>query len=115
MSLSGGDPVLVALRLVLAVVSLLLLVFGVSVAVSRRFPSTRLRHARPRHSQRSQPVRIGGCVALVGASLECLRPLPWAQPRVNSARRSKRANSVRRLHLRRLGVASVVGRRACRL
>ncbi|WP_406039096.1 hypothetical protein OG799_27625 [Micromonospora sp. NBC_00898] len=69
MSPSDPDPLLVAGRLVIVVISLFLLVFGVRTAVSRRFPRPWLRCARPTKSQRSQPVRIGGGQALVGASL----------------------------------------------
>jgi hypothetical protein len=54
---------------VTAVISLFLLVFGVRVAVTRRFPPAWLRFARLPKSQRSQPVRIGVGGALVGASL----------------------------------------------
>ncbi|MEV0806516.1 hypothetical protein [Micromonospora sp. NPDC050200] len=68
MSLSDMDPLSVV-RLVLAAVSFFLLVFGVRVAVSRRFPRAWLRFAHPTKSQRSQPVRIGGGIALVNASL----------------------------------------------
>ncbi|MEH0820912.1 MULTISPECIES: hypothetical protein [unclassified Micromonospora] len=69
MSLSDTDPLLVAGRLVIVVASLFLLVFGVRTAVSRRFSRAWLRFARPTNSQRSQPVRIGGGQALLGASL----------------------------------------------
>ncbi|MBQ0892060.1 hypothetical protein KBX37_02925 [Micromonospora sp. U56] len=66
---SDTHPLLVAGRLVIVVVSLSGLVLGVRVALSRRFPRAWLRSGRPTESQRSQPVRIGGGVALVGASL----------------------------------------------
>ena len=68
MSPSDTDPLLLAGRLVIVVVSLFVLVLGVRVALSRRFPAW-LRFGRPTKSQPSQPVRIGGGVALVGASL----------------------------------------------
>lgn len=70
MNLIVTDPVSVVLRLVLAVVSLFLLVFGTRVAVTRRFPRPRLlRFGDPETNPRPQPVRIGGTIAFVGASL----------------------------------------------
>ncbi|MEU5788308.1 hypothetical protein ABZ754_11330 [Micromonospora purpureochromogenes] len=69
MSPSDTEPLLVAGRLVIVVVSLFALVLGVRVALSRRFPRAWLHFGRPTKGQRAQPVRIGGGVALVGASL----------------------------------------------
>ncbi|MBM0224410.1 hypothetical protein [Micromonospora sp. ATA51] len=69
MSLNDADPVLVAVRLVVAVISLGLLVFGVRVAVTRQLPRKQIHFGRSTAEQRPQPVRIGGGVALAGASL----------------------------------------------
>ncbi|MET8906220.1 hypothetical protein [Micromonospora sp. NPDC004551] len=69
MSPTDADPLLVTGRLVIVVVSLFLLVFGARVAVTRRFPRAWVRFARPTKRQRSQPVRIGGGQAFMGASL----------------------------------------------
>ncbi|SCE70555.1 hypothetical protein GA0074696_0343 [Micromonospora purpureochromogenes] len=82
MSPSDTDPLLLAGRLVIVVVSLFVLVLGVRVAVSRRFPVAWVRVARLPASQRSQPVRIGGSQALLGASLliqqaPFLIPMPY--------------------------------------
>ena len=69
MSLNDADPVLVAVRLVVAVISLVLLVFGVRAAVTRQLPRRQIHYGRSTAEQRLQPVRIGGGVALVGAGL----------------------------------------------
>ncbi|WP_200208772.1 hypothetical protein [Micromonospora coerulea] len=66
---SDTDLLLVAGRLLIVVISLFQLVVGVRVAVTRRFPRAWLRFAPLTKSHRSQPVRIGGGNALVGASL----------------------------------------------
>jgi hypothetical protein len=69
MSLNDPDPVWIAVRLVIVVLSLAMIVLGGRVAVSRRFPSAWVRVARLTASQRSQPVRVGGGQALLGACL----------------------------------------------
>ncbi|MER7416827.1 hypothetical protein ABT346_08585 [Micromonospora peucetia] len=69
MGLGEPELVWVVLRLLIVVVSLFLLVLGVRVAVSRRVPGAWSRFARLTESQRSQPVRLGGNVTLLGASL----------------------------------------------
>lgn len=76
MSPDDPDPVWVALR-VLAVV-----VFGVRVAVSGRFPAAYARVARLTPGQRSRPVRVGGAQALLGAGVLAqqapfLIPMPY--------------------------------------
>jgi hypothetical protein len=63
------DPIWAALRAVSVVLSLVVVVLGVRVAVTRRFPMLWVRVARLTASQQSQPVRRGGFLALVGASL----------------------------------------------
>ncbi|GAB3188117.1 hypothetical protein FHX75_12926 [Micromonospora palomenae] len=69
MSVSDPDPLWIAFRLVIVVLGLAMVVLGVRVAVSRRFPPAWIRVGRLPASQRSQPVRMGGGQALVGASL----------------------------------------------
>ncbi|MER5332416.1 hypothetical protein [Micromonospora sp. NPDC002717] len=69
MSVTDPDPVWIALRLVIVVLSLAMFVFGVRVAMSRRFPVAWVRAVRMPARQRSQPVRMGGGQALLGASL----------------------------------------------
>ncbi|GIJ34027.1 hypothetical protein ACIBQ2_20505 [Micromonospora sediminimaris] len=69
MTVDDPDPVWVALRLVSALLSLAVVVLGVRVAVTRRFPVVWVRAARLTESQRSQPLRRGGFLALLGASL----------------------------------------------
>ncbi|MER7888888.1 hypothetical protein ABTX15_03590 [Micromonospora sp. NPDC094482] len=69
MSPSDTEPVLVAVRLVVAVVSLALLVFGLRAVILRRLPRRRFGFGRLSAEQRAQPVRIGGGVALVAAGL----------------------------------------------
>ncbi|PSK66522.1 hypothetical protein B0E53_01538 [Micromonospora sp. MH33] len=83
MSPTDTDPLLVAGRLVMVVLSLSLLVFGVRVAVTRRFPRAWLRFARLTKSQRSQPVRIGGGQALSGGSL-LIQQAPFLIPMPHS-------------------------------
>ncbi|GAB3853306.1 hypothetical protein GCM10029963_44340 [Micromonospora andamanensis] len=63
------DRVWVALRLVSVVLSIVVVVLGVRVAVTRRFPTVWVRVARLTESQRSEPLRRGGVLALLGASL----------------------------------------------
>ncbi|MEU2660982.1 hypothetical protein [Micromonospora sp. NPDC007220] len=82
MSLSDPDPVWIAVRLVIVVLSLAMIALGVRVAVSGRFPSAWVRVARLTASQRSQPARIGGSQALFGACLlvqqaPLLVPMPF--------------------------------------
>ncbi|BCL15081.1 hypothetical protein [Micromonospora sagamiensis] len=79
MSVTDPDPLWIAVRLVVVVLSLGMVVFGVRVAVSRRFPVAWVRAARLPASQRSQPVRIGGGQALIGASL-LLQQAPFLVP-----------------------------------
>ena len=69
MSPSDTDPLLVAGRLVVVVVCLFQLVVGVRVAVTRRFPTAWVRLARLTASQRSQPVRRGGFLAMLSTGL----------------------------------------------
>lgn len=69
MSVNDPDPAWIALRLVVVVLSLVEVMLGVRVAVSRRFPTAWVRVARLTASQRSQPVRRGGFLALLGAGL----------------------------------------------
>ncbi|TCB91262.1 hypothetical protein E0H26_25785 [Micromonospora zingiberis] len=69
MSVSDPDPLWTTLRLVLVILSLGLLAFGVRVVVSRSFPAAWVRITRMKARQQSQPVRIGGGQALIGASL----------------------------------------------
>ncbi|WP_326552584.1 hypothetical protein [Micromonospora sp. NBC_01813] len=79
MSLSDADLLLVAARLVMTVCGLLLVVLGVHTVVTRRSPLSRLRFVRPTSSQLSQPVRNGGCQALIGASL-LIQQVPFLVP-----------------------------------
>ncbi|MEH1057025.1 hypothetical protein V6U89_17705 [Micromonospora sp. CPCC 206171] len=69
MSLDGGDPIMIALRLVAVVLGLAAAALGVRVARSRRFPAAWVRLARLTPSQRSQPVRMGSAQAMIGAGL----------------------------------------------
>ncbi|WP_406074106.1 hypothetical protein [Micromonospora sp. NBC_01638] len=69
MSLYDEDPVTVALRVGVVVLSLGSLVLGVRVAVSRRFPAAWVRLARLRVGERSQPVRVGIAQAMIGAGV----------------------------------------------
>ncbi|MEH0820708.1 MULTISPECIES: hypothetical protein [unclassified Micromonospora] len=83
MSVNDPDPVWIALRLVSVVLSVVMVIVGVRVAVSRRFPVAWVRAARLTASQRSQPVRRGGFCALLGAGLLAqqapfLVPVPYA-------------------------------------
>ncbi|MGC5031458.1 hypothetical protein [Micromonospora sp. DT229] len=86
MSLADPDPLWIALRLVIVLLSLALLAFGVRVAVSRRFPAAWVRITRLGATRRSQPVRMGGFQALLGGSLLAqqvpfLIPMPSAVAR----------------------------------
>lgn len=69
MTADDPEPVWVALRLVIVVLGFAWVILGVRVAVTRRFPMAWVRVARMTASQRSQPVRRGGFVALFGASM----------------------------------------------
>ncbi|MEV0155370.1 hypothetical protein AB0H57_16725 [Micromonospora sp. NPDC050686] len=69
MSVDDLDPVGFALRLIVVVLGLAMVTLGVRVAMTRRFPTAWVRGARLTVSQRSQPVRRGGFVALLGAGL----------------------------------------------
>ncbi|MEV4712304.1 hypothetical protein [Micromonospora sp. NPDC049374] len=69
MTIDHPDPVWVALRTVSVLLSLVVVVLGVRVAVTRRFPIVWVRVARLTESQRSEPLRRGGVLALLGASL----------------------------------------------
>ncbi|MEU6203035.1 hypothetical protein ABZ814_05535 [Micromonospora musae] len=78
-----SDTVLLSIRVVIAVVSLAVLLTGVRIAVTRRFPRPRLRLGRPPTGRRPQPVRVGGGVALVAASLlvqQAAQLLPVSRP-----------------------------------
>ncbi|MBQ0892057.1 hypothetical protein KBX37_02910 [Micromonospora sp. U56] len=81
--MTDPDPLWIALRLVIVVLSLVAVILGVRAAVSRRFPMAWVRGTRLTASRRSEPVRAGGGVALVGASLliqqaPFLIPVPFA-------------------------------------
>ncbi|MGW3606645.1 hypothetical protein [Micromonospora sp. NPDC005161] len=67
MSLYDEDPVTIALRVGVVVLSLGSVVLGVRVAVSRRFPAAWVRLARLKPGERSQPVRVGMAQAMIGA------------------------------------------------
>lgn len=69
MSVDDPEPVWIALPLVIVVLGLVFVILGVRVAVTRRFPLAWVRVARLPASQRSQPVRRGGFLALLGASM----------------------------------------------
>ncbi|SCL38107.1 hypothetical protein GA0074692_4900 [Micromonospora pallida] len=79
MSVTDPDPFWIAFRLVIVALSLAMVVFGARVAASRRFPAAWIRVARLPASQRSQPVRIGGGQALIGASL-LIQQAPFLVP-----------------------------------
>ncbi|MGB2570431.1 hypothetical protein ACPFP2_18565 [Micromonospora citrea] len=79
MSVNDPDPVWIAVRLVIVVLGFAMVVFGVRVAMSRRFPVAWVRAVRLPASQRSQPVRVGGGQALVGASL-LIQQAPFLVP-----------------------------------
>ncbi|MEG3633047.1 hypothetical protein [Micromonospora palythoicola] len=87
MTMDDSDPVLTALRLVGAVLSIAVVLLGLRVAVTRRFPVVWTRAARLTERQRSQPLRRGGCLALCGAGLlvqqvPFLAPVPIAVGRI---------------------------------
>jgi hypothetical protein len=67
-SVDDPGPLWIAMRLVTVLLGLALVILGVRVTVTRRFPLAWVRIARPTASQRSQPVRGGGSLALLGAS-----------------------------------------------
>ena len=69
MSATDPGPWWTAVRLVIVILSLVVLVVGVRVVVLRRFPVAWMRLTRMGATQRSQPVRVGGVQALLGASL----------------------------------------------
>ncbi|PWU52079.1 hypothetical protein DLE60_31790 [Micromonospora globispora] len=69
MSVNDLGPEWIALRLVSVVLGLVVVILGVRVAVTRRFPTAWVRIARLTASQRSQPVRRGGFSALLGTGL----------------------------------------------
>ncbi|MEU4773415.1 hypothetical protein [Micromonospora sp. NPDC023644] len=87
MSPSDPDPVWTAARLVIVVLSLAMIVFGLRVAVTRRFPPVWARVARLTASQRLQPVRLGGGQALLGACL-LLQQAPFLLPMPSLAGRT---------------------------
>ncbi|MGR6316614.1 hypothetical protein Q2K19_09970 [Micromonospora soli] len=76
MSVFDDGTVLGLLRLLIVVLSLFLIGVGIRTAVTRQVPPLWLRFARPGRTARTQPVRIGGGVALVGASL-LLQQVPF--------------------------------------
>ncbi|MFG1778647.1 hypothetical protein ACGFIR_02175 [Micromonospora sp. NPDC049051] len=69
MSVDDPDPVMIALRVAIVVLSLAWVVLGLRVATSRRFPAAWVRLARLTPSQQAQPVRLGGAQAMIGAGL----------------------------------------------
>ncbi|NES26099.1 hypothetical protein GCE86_26725 [Micromonospora terminaliae] len=69
MSAGDRDLVSIALSLVTVVLGLVVVILGLRVAVTRRFPAAWVRGGRLTASQRSQPVRRGGFLALLGAGL----------------------------------------------
>ncbi|WP_141714708.1 hypothetical protein [Micromonospora mirobrigensis] len=69
MSVDDPDPVALALRLVLVALGFGLVLIGGRVAVTRRFPVAWVRVAHLTAAQRSEPVRWGGTVALIGAGV----------------------------------------------
>jgi drug/metabolite transporter (DMT)-like permease len=69
MSLYDEDPVTIALRVGVVVLSLGAVVLGVRVAVTRRFPAAWVRLARLEPGERSQPVQVGIAQAMIGAGL----------------------------------------------
>ncbi|MEV1288426.1 hypothetical protein [Micromonospora sp. NPDC049679] len=83
MSVNDLGPEWIDLRLVIVVLGLVVVILGVRVAVTRRFPMAWVRGERLTASQRSQPVRHGGSVALLGAGVlvqqaPFLIPVPFA-------------------------------------
>ncbi|MBQ1027428.1 hypothetical protein [Micromonospora sp. C95] len=83
MTMDDPDPVWVALSGVSVILSLVVVVLGVRVAVTRTFPAFWVRVARLTTRQRGQPVRRGGFLALLGAGLlvqqaPLLLPVPLA-------------------------------------
>jgi hypothetical protein len=79
MSVNDPDPFWIACHLVIVLLGLAMVVLGVRVAVSRRFPASWIRVARLPASHRSQPVRVGGGQALIGASL-LIQQAPFLVP-----------------------------------
>ncbi|WP_144127722.1 hypothetical protein [Catellatospora sichuanensis] len=79
MTVDDPEPVWVALRLVIVALGFVWVLLGVRVAVTRRFPMAWVRAARLTTSQRSQPIRLGGGVALLGASA-LLQQAPFLLP-----------------------------------
>ncbi|MBY8872070.1 hypothetical protein K7640_09485 [Micromonospora sp. PLK6-60] len=79
MSVADSDPVGLALRLVAVFLGLGLVVLGGWVATTRRFPAAWVRVARLTASQRAEPVRRGGVVALLGAGV-LLPQVPFLAP-----------------------------------
>jgi uncharacterized membrane protein len=67
MSVDDPDLVSIALSLGIVVLGLVVVTLGVRIAVTRRFPVAWVRGARLTTRQRSQPVRYGGTLALLGA------------------------------------------------
>ncbi|MFC0004367.1 hypothetical protein [Micromonospora siamensis] len=76
MSVDDPDPVALALRLVVVALGLGLVVLGGRVAVTRRFPVAWARVAHLTETQRSEPLRRGGSLALIGASV-LVQQLPF--------------------------------------
>jgi len=79
MSVSDTDPVWLAARLVIVVGGLLLVALGVRTAVTGRSPLSRFRFVGPTSRQRAEPVRNGGCQALIGASV-LIQQVPYLVP-----------------------------------
>lgn len=79
MSLSDTDPVWLAARLVIVVGGLLLVALGVRTAVTGRSPLSRVRFVGPTSHQRAQPIRNGGCQALIGTSA-LIQQVPYLFP-----------------------------------
>ncbi|MFI7646882.1 hypothetical protein ACIBTZ_12495 [Micromonospora sp. NPDC049460] len=69
MSMDDPDPLMIALRMVIVVLSSASVVLGLRVAMSRRFPAAWIRLAHLTPSQQAQPVRLGSAQAMLGAGL----------------------------------------------
>ncbi|MFI6273409.1 hypothetical protein [Micromonospora zamorensis] len=69
MSPYDEDPVTIALRVGVVVLSLGSLVIGVRVTVSRRIPAAWVRLARLKVGEPSQPVQVGTAQAVIGVGL----------------------------------------------
>lgn len=77
--MSDTDPVWSAARLAIVVAALHLVALGVRTAVTGRSPLSRFRFVGPTGRQRAQPIRNGGCQALIGASV-LIQQVPYLVP-----------------------------------